>query len=203
MTGAERIWVFDWDNTLVDSHVKGLDCMGRALQELGFSVTRRSLEQLFCPDYHAMFQQLQIEPHLWEKLDCMWLRYYQTEATVALFSETLGVLQQLAQQGGRLCLISTGQRQRVRREMVALAVNRFFELVICREDVGMVKPAPDAIQLVQKHYQQAALVYIGDHEADVAMALNAGVDWRRIDRQAQFLKESKIINNLSCLLDMF
>lgn len=203
MTRAERIWVFDWDNTLVDSHVKGLDCMSRALQKLGFSVTRRSLELSFCPDYHAMFQQLRIEPQFWEELDRLWLRYYQTEATVTLFSETFGVLQQLAQQGGRLCLISTGQRQRVRREMVALAVNRFFELVICREDVGRVKPAPDAIQRVQKHYQQATLIYIGDHEADVEMALNAGVDWRRIDRQAPFLKESKIINNLSCLLDIF
>lgn len=202
MTMAERIWAFDWDNTLVDSHGKGLDCMIRALRELGFSATRQSLEQLFCPDYHAMFQQLQIRPQFWEKLDRLWLRYYQTEATVALFSETFGVLQQLAQQGGRLCLISTGQRQRVQQEMAALAVDRFFELVICREDVGRVKPAPDAIQLVQKHYQQAALVYIGDHEADVAMALNAGVDWLRIDRQRSLLKESKIINNLSCLLEI-
>ena len=51
MKKRELIYAFDWDNTLIDSHAKGLRCMGRVLAEaLKIYYTADNLNRIFCPD---------------------------------------------------------------------------------------------------------------------------------------------------------
>ena len=55
-------------------------------------------------------------------------------------------------------------------------------MIICREDVLNVKPAPDAIEKLKNHYHPSDLIYIGDHDHDVKIAKNAKVKWYKIAR---------------------
>ena len=74
-------------------------------------------------------------------------------------------------------LVTSGDRQRVTRELEALDVARFFGVVLCHEDTVNRKPHPEALQLglEQLGHQPAAAAYVGDSPEDVEMARAAGV----------------------------
>jgi len=92
MKKRELIYAFDWDNTLINSHAKGLRCMCKALAEHKIYYTEDGLEQIFCPDYHEMFKRLKISQELWPSLDSLWLKYYHNDPPANLFPEVEEVL---------------------------------------------------------------------------------------------------------------
>ncbi|HEY8344180.1 MAG TPA: HAD-IA family hydrolase [Bacillota bacterium] len=196
------IYAFDWDNTLIDSHRKGIRCMCKALAALDLFFTENSINEIYCPDYHEMYKKLNIPEERWEKLDNLWLEYYLHEKQVYLFPEVREVLTKLSTRGNILALITTGQRARVHQELKYLNLTHFFPCIICREDVLKVKPAPDAIEKLKNYYHSSDLIYIGDHDHDVKMAKNAKVRWYRIvrDDNGDFPTAQNIINDLRKLL---
>jgi len=198
------IYAFDWDNTLIDSHRKGLRCMCKALATLDIFYNENSINEIYCPDYHEMYKKLRIPEKRWEELDNQWLEYYHSEEMVHLFPEVREVLTELFTRGNILALITTGQRSRVHRELKYLNLEHFFHYIICREDVLNVKPAPDAIEQIKEHYHSSDLIYIGDHDHDVKMAKNAKVRWYKVARgdNGDFPKKHNIINDLRKLLVM-
>ena len=130
------------------------------------------------------------------------MKYYLNEDKAHLFPEVREVLTELSTRGCILALITTGQRSRVHGELKNLNLTRFFSLIICREDVLNVKPAPDAIEKLKNHYHPSDLIYIGDHDHDVKMAKNAKVKWYKIarDDNGESSTKQNIINDLRKLL---
>jgi HAD superfamily hydrolase (TIGR01549 family) len=196
------IYAFDWDNTLIDSHLKGLRCMCRALSELGIFFSENRIKEIYCPDYHEMYKRIKIPEKHWGALDTLWLECYNTEETTPLFPEVREVLTELLKKGNIIAIITTGQRSRVHRELEYLKLKPFFTYIICREDVANVKPAPDAIELIKEHDPFSEIIYIGDHDHDVEMAKMANVRWYKIirDSNEKSSRKQKIIKDLRELL---
>ena len=203
MKKGELIYAFDWDNTLINSHSKGLRCMCKAFAVLRIDYNEDNLNQVFCPDYHEMFKRLKMSQEHWPSLDSLWLQYYYNDPAASLFPEVKEVLTEISKNGREIALISTGERSRVHEELEFLNIKEFFNFIICREDVTNVKPAPDAIELLKKQYNEPEIIYIGDHDHDVIMAQNAHVKWLKIDRNRNmaFCKENNIIRDLNILLE--
>lgn len=170
------MFVFDWDNTLVDTHEKGLECSLRAVRAAGVTISAEDFRRCYVPDYHAVYRALGIAEHRFDEVDDAWLRYYGGEVPTRCFDDVRPVLDALSSRGHRLALVTTGQRSRVHRELGQLGLDGRFARVVCREDVSLVKPAPDAVFLLRESFPEVErFTLVGDHPDDVEMARRGGI----------------------------
>jgi putative hydrolase of the HAD superfamily len=106
------------------------------------------------------------------------------EGTDALFPDVLPALDALAG-GYRFGLLSNSNGRQQDRRLRALGVRERFEVLLCSDELGFAKPAPEAF-----HAACAALglppgevAYVGDHpETDAAAAHAAGLHGVWLDR---------------------
>lgn len=174
-TKKRSIVAFDWDNTLVDTHAKGLECTFRAVNALGLAIDRQTLARQFVPDYHQTYRRLGVPEERLAEIDALWLRFYEQEVETHLFRDVPAVLAELTRRRHPLAVVTTGERRRVGEEIRRLGLEGRFAAVICREDVARVKPEPDALRLVRRALgMRRPMVVVGDHEDDVRMAQAAG-----------------------------
>lgn len=123
------------------------------------------------------------------------------------FPETITVLQELKSQGGKIGIISTKYRYRI-REMVDLHFPKgFFDIIIGGEDVKKAKPNPQGIKkaLRQLHRRKEETLYIGDSTIDAEAAQLAKVDFAGVLNGMTTREElaayphRQILDNLSLL----
>src|SRR5207247_2298369 len=105
-----------------------------------------------------------------------WLEYYAEEGN-QLLPGAVESLTRVEEAGLAQALVTSGDRQRVARELSALGVDGFFETVVCAEDARERKPHPEALLLALDRLgvAAAAAAYVGDSPEDVEMARAAGV----------------------------
>lgn len=123
------------------------------------------------------------------------------------FPETITVLQELKSQGGKIGIISTKYRYRI-REMVDLHFPKgFFDIIIGGEDVKKAKPNPQGIKkaLRQLHRRKEETLYIGDSTIDAEAAQLAKVDFAGVlngmttREELAAYSHRQILDNLSLL----
>jgi HAD superfamily hydrolase (TIGR01509 family) len=76
-----------------------------------------------------------------------------------------------------LGLVTSGDRDRVMRQLRAFRLTRMFEARVCSGDTPQRKPHPAPLRLALKQLrlQPSACVYVGDSPEDLEMAKGAGV----------------------------
>ena len=74
-------------------------------------------------------------------------------------------------------MITSGSRERVRREMKAHGIEQFFGTVVCEEDIRHKKPHPQGLRLAMRQIRKQAgkCCYVGDRPEDMEMGKRAGV----------------------------
>ena len=176
MAAALRAVLFDWDGTLINSAESSFRCYVRLFASCGIPFDRTHFEQTYSPNWYHTYQKVGLPESRWAEADARWLQYYAEESS-ELLPGARETLIRLRERGPLLALVTSGDRQRVARELAGLDLEIFFEAVVCGEDARLKKPHPEALLLALQRLEVAPeeAAYVGDSPEDVEMARAAGV----------------------------
>jgi phosphoglycolate phosphatase-like HAD superfamily hydrolase len=167
--------LFDWDGTLIDSSQSSFAAFQKTFQDLGIFVGSDLYQQVYSPDWRSMYRALELPPQKWETADSLWIQYYGQEIP-PMVDGGRRALEDLA---GKCCLgiVTSGSRERVGREIQAFDLVKYFQTVICGDEVRYAKPHPEGLQAALKQIcrEPKACCYVGDSPEDVEMGKRAGV----------------------------
>lgn len=193
MTGAEgtgrprftvsRAIVFDLDGTVVDSHLD-LDGTRRALQSLvsqarrdragtasedGTSTAAPSLSELLREAQALGPEEGQAATALVDAMEARALPVVMTGARAAL--RRLGRERDLG-----IGILTNSGRDGALGLLERLDIRPLFDVILCREDVPMLKPSPLGLRrMVEQLGNPGRTVYVGDSWIDARAAEEAGI----------------------------
>jgi len=167
--------LFDWDGTLIDSFHADSQAYLALFRELGLNWGLEELEKHYSPDWYAVYRAAGIPSDRWDDADRIWRAYYVKHPS-HLMAGARQVLQRLAQRH-RLGLVTSGDRERVTRQLRKFALTRMFRARVCGGDTREKKPhpAPLLLALRKMHLQAEHCVYVGDTPEDIQMARAVGM----------------------------
>jgi len=170
-----RAVLFDWDGTLVDSAAKSYRCYVRVFAAYGIAFDEEAFERTYSPDWYRTYEGVGLPREVWAAADARWIELYEAEPS-RLLPGAREALARLAGRGIAQGLVSSGESQRVRREIVALGVAPYFAAVVCGGETARRKPDPEPLLLALERLGVAAAqaAYVGDSPEDVEMARAAG-----------------------------
>lgn len=186
MTYSSRTFdavLFDLDGTLYDSAPDLTACANRLrtrrnLQALPIDPLRaiagRGAQALITavlgidyhhPNYHAVQEEFLTD----YQLHCL--------NASSLFNGVLPVLQTLKAQQVRLGIVTNKHARFVFPILKATGLDQYCSCVICGDDPGLPKPAPDHLLLAIESLKSVAsrTLYVGDDERDALAAKSAGL----------------------------
>jgi HAD superfamily hydrolase (TIGR01549 family) len=170
-----RAVLFDWDGTLVDSAAKSYRCYVKVFAAYGIGYDRGTFERTYSPDWYRTYEEIGLPREAWPEADARWLECYATEPS-RLLPGARESLERIAGRGLVQGLVSSGDPDRVRQEIVTLGVATFFDAVVCGGETERRKPDPQPLQQALGRLALAPVeaAYVGDSPEDVQMAKAAG-----------------------------
>lgn len=167
--------LFDWDGTLIDSYHADTSAYLAMFKEMGIGWGLEELEKNYSPNWYQVYRAAKLPRKLWDDADCAWRVHY-AKHRPKLIS---GVRRVLARVGGRhrLGLVTSGDRDRVLRQLREFRLTQVFSARVCSGDTPRKKPHPEPLRLAlrQMELEPPSCVYVGDSAQDVEMARSAGV----------------------------
>ncbi len=171
-----RAVVFDWDGTLADSAEATYRAYLRTFAAFGIPYDHAEYERTYSPDWYHTFRCVGLPEERWAEADAKWLASF-AEESVSLHAATRRFLDALEARRIERAIVTSGGRDRLRRELAAHGIGGHFAHVVCGDEVTRRKPHPEALNLCLDRLGIAAAeaVYVGDSPEDVLMARAAGV----------------------------
>ena len=171
-----RAVLLDWDGTIVDSAEASYRCYARLFDTYGIPFDRVRFGTTYSPAWYRTYEALGLPRESWEEADNRWLEFYAEEDSVCL-DGVRDALARLRHAGIALGIVTSGERQRVRRELLGLGLAPLFPVVVAADDVRKRKPDPEPLVLGLQRMGVAAAesAYVGDSPEDIEMARAAGV----------------------------
>ena len=182
--------LFDWDGTLLDSYHADSQAYLAMFRAMGVNWGLEELERHYSPNWYAVYHAANIPKERWDEADRVWRQYYAKHPS-KLMRATRKVLAQLNKRH-KLGLVSSGDRDRVTRQLREFRLTRVFRTRVLGGDTVEKKPHPAPLLKALKEMKADArdCVYVGDTPEDVEMALAAGV--RAIAVLGPFPTEKKL-----------
>ena len=167
--------LFDWDGTLIDSYQADTSAYLAMFKEMGIGWGLEELEKNYSPNWYQVYRAAKLPQKLWNDADRAWRAHYAKHRPKLI----PGVRRVLARVRGkhRLGLVTSGDRDRVLRQLREFQLTRVFSARVCSGDTLRKKPHPEPLQLAlyKMDLEPASCVYVGDSPQDVEMARSAGV----------------------------
>jgi HAD superfamily hydrolase (TIGR01509 family) len=167
--------LFDWDGTLIDSYSADSSAYLAMFREMGIPWGLEELAQHYSPNWYRVYRAAKLPRARWDDADRAWRAQY-AKHSPRLISGARQVLERLGR-AHYLGLVTSGDRDRVPRQLREFHLTRMFGARVCSGDTAEKKPHPAPLRLAlrQLSLAPAACVYIGDSPEDVEMANRAGV----------------------------
>ena len=167
--------LFDWDGTLIDSYHADSQAYLAMFRELGLGWGMQELAKHYSPDWYAVYRAAGIPQERWDEADRIWRGYYAKHPS-KLVTGARQVLRRLARRH-TLGLVTSGDRERVTRQLRAFALTRMFRACVCGGDTREKKPHPAPLRLALRKMKLRIekCVYVGDTPVDMEMARTAGM----------------------------
>jgi HAD superfamily hydrolase (TIGR01509 family) len=167
--------LFDWDGTLIDSYHADTSAYLAMFRAMGISWGLEELEKHYSPNWYQVYRAARLPKKRWEDADRLWRAFYARHRPKLM----AGARRVLARLRGAhaLGLVTSGDRDRVTRQLREFRLTRHFSARVCSGDTLRKKPHPEPLCLAlrQMKLDPAACVYVGDAPQDVEMARRAGV----------------------------
>lgn len=167
--------LFDWDGTLLNSYEADFAAYLAMFKEMGIPWGQEELDRHYSPNWYHVYRAAKLPKQKWNDADRAWRAHY------ARYSPGLiaGARQVLVQVGRahRLGLVTSGDRDRVTRQLRDFRLTQLFGARVCSGDTQEKKPHPAPLQLALRklRLEPSACVYVGDSPEDLQMARSAGV----------------------------
>jgi HAD superfamily hydrolase (TIGR01509 family) len=167
--------IFDWDGTLLDSYHADTAAYLALFKEMGISWGVEDLEKHYSPNWYHVYRVAGLPRRRWDEADRVWRAHY-AKHRPKLIPGARRVLSQLGT-AHNLGLVTSGDRERVHRQLREFRLTRLFMARICSGDTFRKKPHPQPLRLAlrQMELEPSACVYVGDAPQDIEMARRAGV----------------------------
>jgi HAD superfamily hydrolase (TIGR01509 family) len=167
--------LFDWDGTLVNSYHADTSAYLAMFKEMGIAWGIEELENNYSPNWYEVYRAAKLPRKRWEDADRAWRAHYAKHRPKLM----AGARRVLARLGNdhRLGLVTSGDRDRVTRQLREFRLSSLFAARVCSGDTLRKKPHPEPLRLAlrQMELHPSACVYVGDAPQDVEMARRAGV----------------------------
>jgi HAD superfamily hydrolase (TIGR01509 family) len=167
--------LFDWDGTLIDSYRADASAYLAMFKDMGIAWGIEELELHYSPNWYEVYRAAQLPRRLWHQADRVWRAHY-AEHRPKLIAGARAVLETIRTKH-LLGLVTSGDRDRVARQLRDFRLTRLFSARVCSGDTRRKKPHPEPLRLAlrQMELEAACCVYVGDAPQDVEMARRAGV----------------------------
>jgi HAD superfamily hydrolase (TIGR01509 family) len=166
---------FDWDGTLLNSFDADASAYAHMFGALGMDWSIEELKRHYSPNWHLVYRAAGIPRAKWDEADRLWRKFYQKQLP-KMQPGALHVLRTLDRRF-KLALVSSGSRDRVRKQLRAHKVSAIFLTKVCCEDAPRRKPHPAPLRMALENLRARpeSSVYIGDAPEDIEMAHRAGM----------------------------
>lgn len=170
-----KLFIWDFDGTLVDSYPNSVGCMQRALRDFGYDATyEQILEQML--DNIGVAIRYFTDKFQIPEISERFYAYAANQEPVVLFDNVVDVLHRIQELGGTN-LIFTNRNETIFPMLEQVGITEeFAEVVTTLHPNFAWKPAPDAIVYLMEQYGGTIdnTVMIGDRVCDLGSAWNAG-----------------------------
>jgi pyrophosphatase PpaX len=167
--------LFDWDGTLLDSYHADSSAYLYMFREMGIPWGLEELTQHYSPNWYAVYRAAGLPRSRWPDADAAWRKQYANHKP-SLIKGVPRILAHIKSRH-RLGLVTSGDRDRVTRQLREFKLTRLFSARVCSGDTPRKKPHPEPLRLaLQKmRLDPRDCVYVGDSPEDMEMAQRAGV----------------------------
>ena len=204
-----RLYLFDFDYTLVNSESAILNCFHITLDKTGWP--QRADEDIRrtigLPMMDAIKEVIQSQD---EDAARAFLEIYKHEADQYMtagthfFPHTIAVLRALREAGAKIGIISSKTRHRIQEKFDADGVPELIDRIIGSDDVTAHKPSPEGIFKALDYFQisKNQVLYTGDSYVDAGAAQNAGVDFAAVTTGTTTAKEFEAYPHVKIMQDI-
>lgn len=167
--------LFDWDGTLLNSYSADSSAYLAMFREMGIPWGLEELTRHYSPNWYDVYRAAKLPRHRWDDADRAWREQYAGHRP-RLVSGVRRVLARL-QRKHRLGLVTSGDRDRVTRQLREFRLTQVFTARVCSGDTPQRKPHPAPLRLALQKMRIApqSAIYVGDTPEDLLMARRAGV----------------------------
>ncbi len=219
-----NIAIFDFEGTLVDFQWQLKAAMQEIHPLIERCITSYNLDReiIARADYCRLYNYLQknITEHKFlsetiTRIDAVF-DFFDADAILRwkLYPEVHSLLSKLQKAGWGLALDSNVGRKALDKMLGKFSLTNYFDLTISRDDVSLLKPEIEGLNLIKSHYQNQWLdtgrIYmVGDSVTDIETARKAGINVAILingedkTERLQTHKPDYLINSLSELEEIF
>lgn len=167
--------LFDWDGTLVNSYEADSSAYLAMFREMGIAWGLEDLAQHYSPNWYDVYRAAKLPEEKWGDADRAWRAHY-AKHSPPLIPGAREVLEHLRAEH-QLGLVTSGDRDRVTRQLRDFRLTRVFRTRVCSGDTRQKKPHPAPLRKALRHLslRPSACVYVGDSAEDLQMARSTGV----------------------------
>ena len=167
--------LFDWDGTLVDSYEADSAAYLAMFREMDIPWGLAELAEHYSPNWYDVYRAANLPKQRWPHADRAWRAHYARHSP-PLIAGAREVLHEVRREH-RLGLVTSGDRDRVTRQLREFRLTRIFRTRVCGGDTRNKKPHPAPLRraLRHLHLQPSVCAYVGDSAEDLQMARSAGV----------------------------
>ncbi len=167
--------LFDWDGTLLDSFDADSSAYLAMFREMGIPWGLDELARHYSPNWYNVYRAAKLPRARWDDANRAWRKQYANHKPKLV----AGARRLLAWVGRRfrLGLVTSGDRDRVARQLRYFQLTRLFAARVCADDTAQKKPHPAPLRLALKQMclEPGSCIYVGDSPHDLEMARRAGV----------------------------
>ncbi len=173
------------DGTLIDSSDVICNAINYVRRHLGMGAMEKAsiLKGINDPTIHAPSYFYGIKAY--EKVHILWFQEYYAKhhrKETRLYPGVEDLLKRLRKSSKRLCIATNAYRVSAEQILFANRIDRFFDLLVCGDEVLKPKPHPEMIDLIVSYYGWSKEDYllIGDSPKDRMAAKEAGIDFLNV-----------------------
>jgi HAD superfamily hydrolase (TIGR01549 family) len=167
--------LFDWDGTLLNSYEADATAYTAMFRAMNIAWGPEDLAQHYSPNWYNVYRAAGLHESRWEAADLAWRAEYATQRP-RLLPGARTLLTKL-QRHYALGLVTSGDRDRVSRQLRNFRLMRTFPVRVCSGDTAEKKPHPAPLRMALNamRLDPRDCVYVGDTREDILMARRAGV----------------------------
>ena len=167
--------LFDWDGTLLDSYDADSAAYLAMFRAMGIPWGLDELALHYSPNWYNVYRAAKLPRARWDDANRAWRAQYANH-NPKLVAGARRVLARIARHH-RMGLVTSGDRDRVLRQLRKFRLTRLFAARVCAGDTRQKKPHPAPLRLAlrQMRLKPAVCIYVGDSPHDLEMARRAGV----------------------------
>lgn len=174
--------IFDMDGTLVNSSITLANAINYVREQL-YLPRLKNEEILVRVNDHSInpaeyfYKSKKFLP-IHEKL---FSEYYSAHhgKELELYDGIIDMIHELKQRSFKIAVATNAYRKSALESLTHLGIAHYFDNVVCFDDVGLGKPAPDMLFKILDDFglQKEESIFVGDGERDMMAAQNANMDF--------------------------